>query len=457
MTLHYMEFLHRLSDSVFIGVVSDWIRSNPPYRRGDPAWFSYTVATRIIVWLQELAVRQSRLDERFLALVSHSLFEQLRFLRRNLELDVRGNHLIRNVRALQWGATAFEGKEALDWQETAWKILVKEIDEQILGDGVHFERSPAYHALVLSELLEIHYLLDDEDRRSLLRPVLRAMMVAATELTGPAERGALFNDGGEETGPPLSALTSAWERFSEERLEPSPLFHLSESGFSGAREEGVYLVLQGGQIGADHLPAHAHGDIFSFELTVAGTPVVADSGTYEYAEGHMRAYCRGTAAHSTLTVDGRDQAEFWSQFRVGRRYPPTGVALRTRKSSLHFRGTFPGYASLIGDDIRHHRRLHWDRRELSLTVRDRVTGQGDHRVESRIHLHPEIRVEKAGEEIKLIRDRTVASLVWQGASLRIESGWHCPRMGTKMRRPVIVLHRSGPLPARFSYTIRCRP
>ena len=36
------------------------------------------------------------------------------------------------------------------------KAVEREIDEQILPDGGHFERSPMYHALLLEGLLDLH-------------------------------------------------------------------------------------------------------------------------------------------------------------------------------------------------------------------------------------------------------------------------------------------------------------
>src|SRR5207244_169283 len=84
-----------------------------------------------------------------------SAYAQLRFLSRNLEHDVRGNHLIANLRALVCGAIFFEGDEPRRWRGVALWLLEIEIGEQVLPDGGHFERNPAYHLLVLRDLGDI--------------------------------------------------------------------------------------------------------------------------------------------------------------------------------------------------------------------------------------------------------------------------------------------------------------
>src|SRR2546423_1886887 len=64
-----------------------------------------------------------------------SLFGQARFLAKDLEFDVRGNHLLKNLRALLWAGLGFEGAEPEHWLDTALTVLEAEIAEQVLPDG----------------------------------------------------------------------------------------------------------------------------------------------------------------------------------------------------------------------------------------------------------------------------------------------------------------------------------
>ena len=37
----------------------------------------------------------------------------------------------------------------------ARQLLASELDEQVLADGMHYERSPAYHCQVLADLIDM--------------------------------------------------------------------------------------------------------------------------------------------------------------------------------------------------------------------------------------------------------------------------------------------------------------
>ena len=78
------------------------------------------------------------------------------FLRRNLETDVGGNHLIKNLKALA-GLAVFFGDDAL--LARTLSRLRRQLAVQVLPDGGHYERAPAYHCQVLGDLIDIAGLL----------------------------------------------------------------------------------------------------------------------------------------------------------------------------------------------------------------------------------------------------------------------------------------------------------
>ena len=82
---------------------------------------------------------------------------QLRWLNKNIEYKILGNHLIANGKALFIGGNFYTSKEALKWQEKGKKIIINQLKEQILNDGGHFERSPMYHCIILEDILELLY------------------------------------------------------------------------------------------------------------------------------------------------------------------------------------------------------------------------------------------------------------------------------------------------------------
>ncbi len=440
--LHYHQYLHLLDRNRRAELLGDWVRSNPA--GPGAAWHPYPISRRIVAW-----ARHSELTPE----VQESLYRQVAYLRRNLEWHVLGNHLLENARALIVAGHLFrEEPAAREWTATGLRILGRETAEQILPDGGHFERSPMYHALVLELYLDVLACLDDGvPERAQIAAAARRMADFLVSLTHPDGAISLFNDATLEVAPHPSALLERCRRILDHEAERKA--RLPDSGYFVWSHDPVHLVVDGGPLGPEYLLAHAHADIFSYELSLHGQRFVVDTGVAGYEAGPMRDRVRGTAAHNTVSVDGVDQAEMWSGFRVARRYSPCSIEAVCDGGSFRFAGEFPGYAALIGDGILHRRQVRGDAREGILRVQDEVTGGGKHLVESRIHLHPSVTVTEAGPELRLVRDGCVVRLRPMKGEPSMEDSVYCPEFGVVQENRSVVLRSEGSLPAYLSYEI----
>nr|AIA14495.1 Unknown Function [uncultured bacterium] len=117
--------------------IEKWIAENPPDTGN--GWEPYTLSLRIVNWIK-WALAGNALTPTAL----HSLAVQCRYLSRRLEYHLLGNHLFANAKALVFAGLFFEGPEADAWLRTGLDILRREVPEQVLPDGGHFERSPMY-------------------------------------------------------------------------------------------------------------------------------------------------------------------------------------------------------------------------------------------------------------------------------------------------------------------------
>src|SRR5690606_21045496 len=63
----------------------------------------------------------------------------------------------------------------------------------------------------------------------------------------------------------------------------------------------------------------AHADALSFILYYNNSPFIIEQGTSTYNIGEIRSRERSTAAHNTVVIDGKNQSQVWSGFRVGKR------------------------------------------------------------------------------------------------------------------------------------------
>lgn len=397
MNLHYMSYLGGVTDAVFIDLVSQWIEANRPYGPGywNDAWNAYALSIRVTNWLDEFARRRDRLPLAFAVRLTDSLVEQLDFLERNLETDIRGNHLIKNIRALAMAARLLSAPSNARWSASSRELLADVLDEQVLADGVHYERSPSYHAQVFGDLIAVRYALwgraqNTDPLAARLDRALAAMAQAAVDLSHPDGYVALFNDSGLHMAPAPEVLLAAYADLFGSRPDARSRFAFPNAGYFGLRDENVYLIADCGRLGPDALMAHAHGDALSFELSVLGERIVVDQGVYEYVPGLRRGASRAAHFHNTLSIAGLDQADCFGAFRCGARPDVRLIEYGDIPSGFRLEGSHDGFCR-TGNGPVHRRRFRFDAGKLA--VDDWLEGAGaPGDVTTGILLHPACRV-----------------------------------------------------------------
>jgi uncharacterized heparinase superfamily protein len=143
--------------------------------------------------------------------MERSLCVQVRYLRKRLEYHLLANHLLANAKALVFAGTYFAGAEAEGWLRKGMALYRKQLPEQILADGVHFERSAMYHAIILEDLLDCFNLTGD----AFFAPWIERMRTGLELLTGPDGRLAKFNDAAEGIALAPAELQAYAERLGE--------------------------------------------------------------------------------------------------------------------------------------------------------------------------------------------------------------------------------------------------
>jgi uncharacterized heparinase superfamily protein len=431
LNLHYMEYLSQVSDADFADITLDWIRSNPPYARGywTYNWNCYSLSIRVVCWMNEIAVRHDRLPDELVAKLAASLSRQIRFLAANLEKDIGGNHLIKDIRALIWSSVFFSGPRAAEWGRLGLKLLDGEIASQILDDGFHYERSPSYHAAVFADLLEIRHILGPGVLAGRLDAALERMAPPIADLCHPDALTAVFSDAGMHMSHSPRACLDAHAEVTGETVRPGPVFAYQDAGYYGCRNDSYYLAVDMGRIGPDDLPGHSHGDIGSFELSVAGQRLIVDQGVFEYSAGPKRDKSRSAASHNVLHIDGGDQAEFFSAFRCGRR-PNVSTRFEAAADGAGFKltGSHDGYANLPGKPVVVRS---FEAGPGRVTIEDRIEGRAGNGASVSFLLHPEARVEVAGDRAVIRRGAAKIDL-HASAPITVDDDVYWPDMGIEM-------------------------
>ena len=329
--LHYMEYLLPLvhawaqtGEARYVEkakqLVSCWIDANPR-AGGGVGWDPYPTAMRTAVWLALRAEAREALeaDEGFARKMDASMAEQAGHLSRHMERDLLANHYLEDLKACVLLAVHFGDEGML---AAALPLLEGQVAEQVLPDGMHFERSPMYHKIVLEDLLRVAAALGamPSGVPGWLSDAVRRMCDCLYSLERHANRTPLFNDAGDNVAKSRDALLACAERLLGVRPRfcdalPEAGYYLLEGECAG---HGVKVVFDAGAPGPEHALGHAHCDALSIEAFVDGEPWVVNGGTYAYQD-ELRGWFRSTEAHSTVQVAGAEQHECWGEHRVARR------------------------------------------------------------------------------------------------------------------------------------------
>ena len=428
--LHYHEFLWELGYEDARAVVLDWIAAHSP-RSGQTGWDAYPTSLRLVNWCTLFFGRHAAKtlnDGAFGQALWASIRDQARHLERNIEWHLMANHLLENAVTLAVAGSCFRHRDADRWLDLGCRLLGRELPEQVLADGGHYERSPMYQCRVLHDL---RVLMATREPRltALARPYVSAAGGALRAMTHPDGEIALLNDSALDVYP------------MPDHVPPEAgSFALHETGYYGAcTGDGDYVVCDAGPIGPDYQPGHGHADLLSFELSLGGSRVVVDSGVSTYEAGAMRDYCRSTRAHNTVEIGGADQAELWGGFRVGRRAVPSGVQWRGSPSRFTLSAEHGGYAHLPGSP-RHRRRFAWQGFGV-LTITDEVFATRAVDAVARLHLHPGCEVEGLTDGGCTLRFAGGgADVSWQGwQAAELTESIYCPRFGVETANACLAL------------------
>jgi uncharacterized heparinase superfamily protein len=394
--LHYFDDLNAVTTEerkeMHLSLIKRWIDENPPLSR--VAWDPYPLSLRMVNWIKW----QYRCDGLTDAMRT-SLYLQSRCLFRSIEWHLLGNHLFANAKALLFAGMFFDTEESVHWRKKGIEILISEIDEQILSDGGHFERSPMYHSIILSDVLDILNLLQSHAafigvREGVLlnsvKKVIPKMLSFLESMSHPDGQISFFNDAAFG----IAASPAQLKRYGEvlgisgERSSSKGLQHLKESGYIRLENDSCVAILDVAPVGPEYIPGHAHADTLSFELSLFGERVIVNSGTSCYGKGEDRAWQRSTEAHSTVEVNGENSSEVWGGFRVAKRAYPFDLKIHEDRGRYDISCSHDGYRR-ISRDIVHRRK--WVVNDSEIIIRDIVEGVFG-QARAYYYFHPDVRL-----------------------------------------------------------------
>jgi hypothetical protein len=442
-----------------------WVVENP-FQRGINWASALEVAFRALSWIWVYHLTGNRMD----AAMREGLLQQLYLHGCHLEYNLSvyfspNTHLLGEAVALHALGVLFPFPRAAQWSRLGARVVREELVKQVQNDGSHFEQSTYYHVYALDFFL-LHYLLSGKPDDFV--PVLKSMATYLQAVMGPERSIPLI---GDDDGGRLFFPRGRGERYGRATLATCAVLFGRPEWLPDAKdleEQAAWWVGEAKPAGSAAVPAsqvfpasgtvimaagelwilinaggfgpfragHSHSHALALVARLGGEEILIDSGTFSYLDAQWRDRFRGSAAHNTVRVNGRNQAAPAGSFAWSGK--PT-VAIEAWRSSAE-EDYLQASCRYSGSDAVHRRRILFQKPD-AVFILDEITGPADAKVEQFWHPGEET-VELSANTFRIGKQMVLATT----AEARIEAGWRSRAYGQKEASPVIAAVSESAVP-----------
>ena len=432
----------------FVEINESWIQNNP-YLLGINWYSNIEVNIRLINWFVSWEILNvENVDiSWFRSFVNNSwipcIYQHCLYSYLNPSLySSANNHLISEYAGLFIAASKWNFQESKKWLKYANRGLEKEIVRQH-SNGVNREEAAEYIQLITDFFL-IAFVVAEKTNNSFSAEYKKTLYQIFEYIFAFTDCKTNFPQYGDEDDGKVillshdahynnfkSLLASAAIIFNEERFKPKSAgfdlknrilfgeagekifdsipanntvqnssFYMPEGHFIFRKQENekeIYLHFDAAPLGYLSIAAHGHADALSFILSVNGTPVFIDSGTYSYhVSKQWREYFVGTPAHNTVCVDGKNQAAHVGDTMWLKHYKCEVLSVNQNEELETVKAAHNGYKG-----VSHIREIVFDKKVNCFTVVDeiRISDNKEHTITLPFHLYPEISITSQTERI----------------------------------------------------------
>jgi uncharacterized heparinase superfamily protein len=355
-------------------------------RRGDIAWRPDIMGARLANWIAFHEFFCASADDGFRSRLFASMARQARALARVLPGELAGAPLLFAIKgALASGACLEGGEQRFSLAE---RLLLRELERQILPDGCHVERSPSMHAAVLCMLVDVRALYKTT------RIAMPELIQHTIDRMTPALRFFRHGDGGLAlfNGSQEGEVALLDTILAQADARGRPMKHATHAGFDRMSLGRTVIILDSGSPAPPKFDRHAHAGIGSFEMSVGRERFIVNCGAHP-GGSPWRAALAATAAHSTLTVADTNQVELLANGGIRRRPPTVNAEREDGADGSLVELTHNGYAGL---GLTHRRRLFLGDNGQDFRGEDGLAGATRQRFAIRFHFHPDVHVSLTG-------------------------------------------------------------
>ena len=367
--LHYFDYLAAFDRDTGIDLIGNWIDNNPI---GNSAgWEAYAVSLRVVNWIKFIVQYQIQPDLKII----QSLSAQMRSLFVFREKHLLANHYFKNLVALMYLGHFLSNNKIFNWSVNE---ICEQINEQSV-DGLHFEFSPTYHALFTKDLIDVFNLLKSNNLENELLKIVDLKITSVLHWAQHLSQNGRYipiGDANFEDCPTCDELIKQYKSVLGGDFKTQDVDQLD--CFPKMEHLDFDIMLLNAPFNPSYNPAHSHCDKLSVLLWYNGTPILVDTGNYNYDKTEERDFARSVEAHNTLQIDDLQQAECWDVFRIGHR----GKVTNTKVFDDEIQATYQ-YKNYI-----HNRKI--SKTSNGILITDNILYQGCHIYRLYFHINPDL-------------------------------------------------------------------
>jgi hypothetical protein len=341
------------------------------------------------------------------------------------------NHLIGEMAGLAITSMLLPDlRHSSKWERRAVDRLAVEAPKQILADGAGAEQAVAYQVFTV-ELIHLVAALLSQKRRAVPEPLTAAVDRSTVFLLANGDPAPRYGDDdggfalrlgpeplrtvtdhlgivgpfcGHPPGEARESIDAVWffelmptapARRVRPPAAPAGSFTAPNGGLVVLRNGDLRATMDVGPLGYLSIAAHGHADALAVTLSDGAQDLISDPGTGSYY-GHpdWRAVMRGTRAHPTVCIDGRDQSDSGGPFLWTRHAEVRVLGIDVAAGVVD--AEHDGYSHLPGG-VTHRRWLIARAGDQTHLIVDMISGSGHHDLRTSWPLHPSLNADRVGD------------------------------------------------------------
>ncbi|MCH7973374.1 MAG: alginate lyase family protein [Bacteroidetes bacterium] len=377
-------------------LIDEWIDRFPPSK--DISWNTFNCTIRLINWFKILGKlpKEYKINRNLWNKIHISIYKQINYISSHIEYHIPGNHIIIQLYVLWLVSVVFPA-----WNKTikkiseAEKLFKKELQNEFLTNGFHFEHSYHYHVQVT--LFGMLWLIGMKNLNNFVEEnvlkILTSTSLLLEEFINPNGYLPMLGDNcfcfltrnlyeDIELFKILKpmALTGVFPK-----VKSSKVLDIKGS-YVLARSFESEIIFDVSNIGLPNNPGHGHSDLLSIIYSFKGHPIFVDPGTKKYSSDQASFVMKKAISHNTISIGRNDQAKLWGFFRWG--YLPENLSYNIEESemAINLSGKYYGFKHIGGYE--HSRKIVMGKDNLQ--IEDHINGKKNNMVELNFVLHPSV-------------------------------------------------------------------